>query len=87
MTGERHPASSRQRFEFSLDVRHKGQINEVEVLLPWDRMPPGYEPALRKLFVDKYEKLYGRGSALAGRAARDRGLPPARARTDAAGRS
>jgi N-methylhydantoinase A len=59
-------AASRQRFEFSLDVRHKGQINEVEVLLPWNRMPPGYEPLLRKLFVDKYEKLYGRGSALAG---------------------
>ena len=32
-------AASRQRFEFSLDVRHKGQINEVEVLLPWDRAP------------------------------------------------
>ena len=30
-------AAGRQRFEFSLDVRHKGQINEVEVLLPWDR--------------------------------------------------
>ena len=59
-------AENRQRFEFSLDVRHKGQINEVEVLLPWDRLPPGYEPALRKLFVDRYQKLYGRGSALAG---------------------
>jgi N-methylhydantoinase A/oxoprolinase/acetone carboxylase beta subunit len=56
----------RQRFEFSLDVRHKGQINEVELLLPWDRLPAAYEPALRKLFVARYEKLYGRGSALAG---------------------
>jgi N-methylhydantoinase A len=56
----------RQRFEFSLDVRHKGQINEVEVLLPWARLPAGYEPALRALFVERYEKLYGRGSALAG---------------------
>ena len=27
-------AAARQRFEFSLDVRHKGQINEVEILLP-----------------------------------------------------
>src|SRR6266851_5371983 len=26
-------AASRQRFEFSVDVRHKGQINEVEVAL------------------------------------------------------
>jgi N-methylhydantoinase A len=59
-------AEKRQRFEYSLDVRHRGQINEVEVLLPWDRVPESYEPLLRKLFVQKYEKLYGRGSALAG---------------------
>jgi N-methylhydantoinase A len=59
-------AAGRQRFEFSLDVRHKGQINEVEVLLPWSRLPADYEPKLRKLFVGRYEKLYGRGSALAG---------------------
>src|SRR5688572_10379242 len=59
-------AAQRQRFEFSLDLRHKGQINEVEVLLPWTRLPADYEPDLRKLFVERYEKLYGRGSALAG---------------------
>jgi N-methylhydantoinase A len=59
-------SASRQRFEFSLDVRHKGQINEVELLLPWSRLPAGYETPLRKLFVERYEKLYGRGSALAG---------------------
>ena len=59
-------AASRQRFEFSLDVRHKGQINEVELLLPWDRLATSYESALRKQFVARYEKLYGRGSALAG---------------------
>jgi N-methylhydantoinase A len=59
-------AAGRQRFEFSLDVRHKGQINEVEVLLPFERLPSGYEPRLRALFTDRYEKLYGRGSALAG---------------------
>jgi N-methylhydantoinase A len=58
--------ANRQRFEFSLDVRHKGQINEVEVLLPWDRLAVGYEATLRKLFVERYEKLYGRGSALPG---------------------
>jgi N-methylhydantoinase A len=59
-------AANRQRFEFSLDVRHKGQINEVEVLLPWKRLPAGYESSLRRMFVERYEKLYGRGSALAG---------------------
>jgi N-methylhydantoinase A len=64
--GEEGISANRQRFEFSLDVRHKGQINEVEILLPWDRVPAQYEAALRKLFVDRYEKLYGRGSALAG---------------------
>jgi N-methylhydantoinase A len=58
--------SARQRFEFSLDVRHRGQINEVEVLMPWKRLPADYESRLRKLFVERYEKLYGRGSALAG---------------------
>src|SRR5882672_8703433 len=36
-------AAARQRFEFSLDVRHKGQINEVEIFLPWTRLPSGYE--------------------------------------------
>lgn len=59
-------AAARQRFEFSLDLRHKGQINEIEVLLPWTRAVPGYEPALRKRFVERYEQLYGRGSALTG---------------------
>jgi N-methylhydantoinase A len=59
-------AEKRQRFEFSLDVRHKGQINEVEVLIPWERLPHQYEAQLRALFTERYEKLYGRGSALAG---------------------
>ncbi|KPK08197.1 MAG: hypothetical protein AMJ64_04200 [Betaproteobacteria bacterium SG8_39] len=59
-------AAARQRFEFSLDVRHKGQINEVEVLLPWTRAAARYETALRKMFVARYEQLYGKGSALAG---------------------
>jgi len=59
-------AAARQRFEFSLDVRHKGQINEVELLVPWERLPPNYEAPLRKLFVERYETLYGRGSALPG---------------------
>jgi N-methylhydantoinase A len=59
-------AEGRHRFEFSLDVRHKGQINEVEVSLPSTRLPGSYEHDLRKRFVERYEQLYGRGSALAG---------------------
>src|SRR3954463_11655323 len=58
--------AKRQRFEFSLDVRHKGQINEVEITLPWIRLPSDFEFELRKRFVRRYEQLYGRGSALAG---------------------
>jgi len=58
--------AQRQRFEFSLDVRHKGQINEVEITLPWPRLPNNYESQLRKLFVARYQQLYGRGSALSG---------------------
>jgi len=59
-------SADRQRFEFSLDVRHKGQINEVEITLPWTRVPNDYETQLRTLFVGRYEQLYGRGSALPG---------------------
>ncbi|HJS78054.1 MAG TPA: hydantoinase/oxoprolinase family protein [Burkholderiales bacterium] len=59
-------AGKRQRFEFSLDVRHRGQINEVEVPLPSTRLASQYETDLRKRFVERYEKLYGRGSALPG---------------------
>jgi N-methylhydantoinase A len=59
-------AEKRQRFEFSLDVRHRGQINEVEVSLPSTRLASQYETDLRKRFVERYEKLYGRGSALPG---------------------
>jgi N-methylhydantoinase A len=59
-------AAERQRFEFSLDVRHKGQINEVEITLPWPRVPAEYEALLRRMFVGRYEQLYGRGSALPG---------------------
>jgi N-methylhydantoinase A len=59
-------AEKRQRFEFSLDVRHRGQINEVEVALPGARLVSRYETDLRKRFVGRYEKLYGRGSALPG---------------------
>jgi N-methylhydantoinase A len=58
--------AKRHRFEFSLDVRHKGQINEVEITLPWARLPNDYEAQLRQSFVRRYEQLYGRGSALAG---------------------
>jgi N-methylhydantoinase A len=38
----------------------------VEVPLPDSRLAARYEADLRKRFVERYEKLYGRGSALPG---------------------
>jgi N-methylhydantoinase A len=57
---------ARHRFELCIDIRHKGQINEVEVLLPGARLDDHYESDLRERFVTRYEQLYGRGSALRG---------------------
>jgi N-methylhydantoinase A len=56
-------AAARRRFHFSLDMRHRGQINEVEVPLPERRLDPGFESALRRRFATRYEQLYGRGSS------------------------
>jgi N-methylhydantoinase A len=36
------------------------------VRIPWTRLRADYEGRLRKLFVERYEQLYGRGSALPG---------------------
>jgi N-methylhydantoinase A len=56
-------APARRRFNFSLDMRHRGQINEVEVLLPEKRLKGAFETALRRRFAARYEQLYGRGSS------------------------
>jgi len=56
-------APRRRRFSFSLDLRHRGQINEVEVALPEKRLKGAFEPALRRRFAARYEQLYGRGSS------------------------
>jgi N-methylhydantoinase A len=57
---------SRQTLEFSLDVRHKGQIHEVEVPIEGSKLPADYESRLRREFVTRYEQLYGHGAALPG---------------------
>ena len=56
----------RHRFRFALDMRHKGQIHEVEVGL--DEMPVGRHEfdRLHERFTSLYERLYGSGSSLAG---------------------
>ena len=56
-------AASRRKFSFSLDMRHRGQINEVEVMLPEARLEGEFAEALRQRFYDRYEQLYGRGSS------------------------
>jgi N-methylhydantoinase A len=59
---------ARHRLVFSIDMRHKGQINEVEVLLDATRVASEFESTIRESFYRRYEALYGAGSAL--RAAR-----------------
>jgi len=56
-------AAQRRRFHFSLDMRHRGQINEVEVALPEKRVKDAFEQTLRRRFSARYEQLYGRGSS------------------------
>ena len=62
----------RHRFAYALDMRHKGQIHEVEVGL--DTMPVGEDELdlLPARFTSLYERLYGSGSSLAGARPRDR---------------
>jgi N-methylhydantoinase A len=55
----------RRRFSFSLDMRHRGQINEVAVILPERRVKDAFFGALRERFKLRYEQLYGRGSSYA----------------------
>jgi N-methylhydantoinase A len=58
--------AARHRFEVAIDMRHHGQINEIEVALDASRMGADCEDDLRRRFVARYEQLFGRGSALAG---------------------
>src|SRR5689334_15823633 len=56
---------SRRRFAYSIDMRHRGQINEVEVMLPEKRVKDALLEPLRARFTARYEQLYGRGSSYA----------------------
>lgn len=51
---------------FSIDMRHKGQINEVEVGIPEAPMEDLELSKLSGSFVKQYEQLYGNGSSLPG---------------------
>jgi N-methylhydantoinase A len=58
-------AKSRRRFAFSLDMRHRGQINEVEVLLAAKRLARTFANPLHRRFYQRYEQIFGRGSSYA----------------------
>ena len=55
-----------QNFSYSLDMRHKGQINEVEVPLTEGLPDSGDFSALHENFYTRYEQIYGRGSSFRG---------------------
>ena len=57
-------SDAKQKFRFSLDMRHRGQINEVEVELTGARLAPEALPSLRGDFFARYELLYGKGASL-----------------------
>lgn len=54
------------RFAFSIDLRHRGQINEVEVPLDADALDQAGLRELIERFFDRYEALYGKGSSFRG---------------------
>jgi N-methylhydantoinase A len=56
-------ARARRKYGFSLDMRHRGQINEVEVMLGAPRLKGRFEEPLREAFYRRYEQLYGKGSS------------------------
>ena len=56
----------RQHFRYSIDLRHRGQINEVEVEFEQREFKPDELDDLRARFVRRYEQLYGRGASLPG---------------------
>jgi len=54
---------TRRGYGFSLDMRHKGQINEVEVMLPEKRARSSLWEPLHQRFYARSEQLYGSGSS------------------------
>jgi len=52
-----------QTLTYSIDIRHRGQINEVEVMLHSDRMNEEGIENLKEAFFTRYEELYGKGAA------------------------
>ncbi len=59
-------SAERHQFARSVDMRHRGQINEVEVDIETGVLSEDDMDGLRARFVERYERLYGRGAALPG---------------------
>jgi len=77
-------AAARLNVELSIDMRHKGQINEVEVVLPTSRLPDGFHDDLANRFFARYEQLYGKSSSFRGARLEMVDVPDPRQRPDAA---
>jgi N-methylhydantoinase A len=64
-------SASKVKLSFSIDMRHRGQINEVEVDLPAHavrgkaQLSPAGLQALIQAFYERYEAIYGKGSSYA----------------------
>jgi len=65
-------AATRRRYQCSVDMRHRGQINEVEVPWPIERktaakgskmINPEVIESLIEAFYNRYETIYGKGSS------------------------
>jgi N-methylhydantoinase A len=59
-------ADDDQSFAFSIDMRHRGQINEVEVPLGSGKLQSGDLADLHENFYARYEQIYGKGSSFGG---------------------
>jgi N-methylhydantoinase A len=57
-------AGTTRKFSFSIDLRHRGQINEVEVPIDHDSLDRNGLDGLIARFFERYEAMFGRGSSL-----------------------
>lgn len=57
-------SGSTQKFNFSIDLRHRGQINEVEVPIDGNRLDQEGLNNVIVRFFERYEAMFGKGSSL-----------------------
>jgi N-methylhydantoinase A len=55
---------AQRKFNFSIDLRHRGQINEVEVPIDGERLDQAGLDGLIARFFERYEAMFGKGSSL-----------------------